>query len=160
MKIFTTPFVILVSLSKHFTKWQKMFLKQVHVVTCIQSKIPLFWVYFRDKIIDKKFTWKMGKFMSTVNLIKIIILNNCYSLLLIFIEINTLLIFSHHKFLRFNSSLKSLYKKQPSSFQNVLKIYQYCAILSQNELNFKVQLQWIPVVQHLFWVFPLKCFVQ
>ena len=79
--------------------------------------------------------------MSTVNLIKIIILNNCYSLLLIFIEIYTLLIFSHHKFLRFNSSLKSLYKKQPSSFQNVLKIYQYCAILSQNELNFKVQLQ-------------------
>ena len=98
--------------------------------------------------------------MSTVNLIKIFILNNCYSLLLIFIEIYILLIFSHHKFLRFNSSLKSLCKIQSSSFQNVLKIYQYCAILNQNELKFKVQLQWIPVVQHLFWVFPLKCFVQ
>ena len=82
----------------------------------------------------------MGKFMSTVNLIKIFILNNCYSLLLIFIEIYILLIFSHHKFLRFNSSLKSLCKIQ-SSFQNVLKIYQYCAILNQHELKFKVQLQ-------------------
>ena len=64
--------------------------------------------------------------------------------MLIFIEIYTLFIFSHHKFLKFNSSLMSLCKKQPSSFQN--------------ELKFKVQLQWIPVVQHLFWVFPLKCF--